>query len=287
MPDEYPRPLDPPSSWDGPLRIGLLGSKIADSLSPRIHELACDHHGIPLEFKLLDHPSTIDPGILLRKLHADGLRGISVTMPFKTRLDEHLNGMSPAAISTGAVNLLVRSESGWVGDNSDPEGFLAPLATRRLQFRSALLAGCGGAARAVAHVLSSMPFVEDVYLRCRRPDQARLLKEEFETEETAWHVLDWIDERDPGAELLINASPIGMAGDPGLPTPAAWLAPGRTAYDLVYRPRLTPWLQAARERNCDIIEGLEMLVGQARPAFRAWTGKQLPADEILKEFGLC
>lgn len=282
MPEEYPRPLDPPANWTGPLRAGLLGSGIEGSLSPVIHGVAASHHGISCDFQLYDHPAGTNLSPLLKRLHDEGLRGLSVTMPFKQQLDQHLVGMSPAAISIGAVNLLVRSEHGWVGDNTDHSGFLAPLARRRLAFERPLLMGCGGAARAAAHVLASMPFVSEVLLLCRNQQAARALKEEFDTPEKPWLLLDPASTIHPRADLLINATPLGMQDGDELPCPADWLDEHSVAYDMVYRPRQTRWLKEAEARGAGVIQGIEMLVEQARPAFKAWTGLELPVSQVME-----
>ncbi len=282
MPEEYPRPLDPPANWTGPLRAGLIGSGIQGSLSPIIHGVACSHHGISCDFQLYDHPADTDPGPLLKRLHDEGLRGLSVTMPFKQKLDLHLAGMSPAAISIGAVNLLVRSEHGWVGDNTDHAGFLAPLARRRLAFERPLLIGCGGAARAAAHVLASMPFVNEVLLLCRNQQAARSLQEEFDTAEKPWILLDPATELNPRADLLINATPLGMQADDEMPCPVDWLGEDCVAYDMVYRPRQPRWLKEAEARGAGVIQGIEMLVEQARPDFKAWTGLELPLAPVME-----
>jgi len=288
MPEYFPRPVSPPDRGGRPLRAGLLGRGIQGSLSPRLHSRAAALCGIPLDFQLFDVEREEQLGPLLQRLHREQWDGLSVTMPWKTRLGAHLLGMSPEAISVGGVNLLVRSESGWVGENSDIDGFLAPLARRRLVFRSALVTGAGGAARAVLHTLASMPFVEEVWVRSRRRQAAQELVDEFGLEPRRWTALGWDEAPHTAPELLVNATPLGMegGGEGGLPCPAEWITPGSTCYDLVYRPRETPFLREARTRGAGSIEGLEMLLAQARRAFESWTGRSFPEDELAAEWGL-
>lgn len=288
MPEYFPRPVTPPIQRERPVRVGLLGRGIQGSLSPRLHTRAAELGGIQLDFQLFDVADETELGPLLRRLHGERWDGLSVTMPWKTRLEAHLLGMSPDAISVGGVNLLLRSEDGWIGENSDIEGFLAPLARRRLAFRSALVTGTGGAARAVLHVLASMPFVEEVAVRGRSREAARRLVGEFGLEPRIWTALGW-DEAPPSPpDLLVNATPLGTEGwvDPGVPVPAEWIQPGATCYDLVYRPRETAFLAEARRRGAATVEGLEMLLAQARRAFEAWTGRPFPGEELAAEWGL-
>lgn len=286
MPDAFPRPVDPPAH--GPVQVGLLGRGIGGSLSPLIHQHAARLVGQELDFSLLDIPSEDELGPALRQAHRAGWRGLSVTMPWKRCLAPHLLGMSPDAISIGSVNLLLRADEGWIGENSDAEGFLRPLATRRLEFSRALLIGAGGAARAAAHVLASMPFVEQVLVRARNHSAACALVDEFSTQRAAWQVLDWRDDLPNRVDLLINATPVGQddVDASSLPCPAHWIHSQACCYELVTHPALTPFLQEAQRRGASWIEGREMLLAQARRAFCAWTGKDFPSEALRSVLGL-
>jgi shikimate dehydrogenase len=287
MPEYFPRPVEP-ERQDGPVFAGLLGRVVSGSLSPFLHRRAAALAGIPLSFELVEVDSREALGPTLGRLHAEGWRGLSVTMPWKTALEPHLLGMSPDAISIGSVNLLLRAEQGWIGENSDAEGFLRPLARRRLAFAQALVTGAGGAARAVLHVLASMPFVEGVAVRARRRGEALRLVEEFATGRGEWTALGWDDAPPAPPDLLVNATPLGSEGPlaEALPCPAEWIRPGATCYDLVYRPRETAFLRAARERGARRVEGLEMLTAQARRAFEAWTGRPFAEADLWRELEL-
>lgn len=282
MPDEYPRPIAPPTTLNGPVRAGLIGHGLSRSLSPALHAEAARRAGLELDFRLVEVDAGTDWPALLARLHADGLRGASVTMPAKREILDHLAGISPDAISCGSVNLLLRADIGWIGHNTDGDGFLGPLAARRLAFESALLTGAGGAARAALQALVSMPFVSLVALRARDRARAEALAEEFRTDGRELRVLDW-DETPPALELVINATPLGMAGaHPGeLACPPEAIAPGATVFDFVYAPSPTPLLRAARQRGAAVIDGREMLVHQARRAFEGWTGRPFPLAELL------
>jgi shikimate dehydrogenase len=282
MPDEYPRPVSPPAAGLSRVTAGLIGRGLERSLSPRLHGEAARRLGLELEFHCVEAGGDEDWPRLLRRLHLEGWRGASVTMPAKRAVLPHLIGLSPDAIACGSVNLLLRSEEGWIGDNTDGEGFVGPLAARRLVFSSALLIGAGGAARAALRAMVSMPFVGQILLRARSRVAAESLAEEFATEGRELRVLDW-DERPGAVELVVNATPLGMAGHEGgaLACPAELLGPGVTVFDFVYTPSPTPLLQAAAARGAALIDGREMLACQARRAFEAWTGRRFPLAELL------
>jgi shikimate dehydrogenase len=286
MPDAFPRPVDPPSK--GPVQVGLLGRDIGGSLSPLIHREAALRTGVDLTFNLLDVATEDELRPALRQAHRDGWQGLSVTMPWKRCLSPYLLGMSPDAISIGSVNLLVRADEGWIGENSDAEGFLRPLAQRRLAFSHVLLLGAGGAARAVAHVLASMPFVEQVWVQARRPEAARELVQEFATERACWEVLPMGQELPCAVDLLVNATPVGQDNvAPGaLPCLASYLHADLHCYELVTHPHETALVREARARGASIIHGGEMLLGQARRAFSAWTGQEFPTLDLRPLLGL-
>jgi shikimate dehydrogenase len=287
MPEYFPRPVDPPARLEGPLCAGLLGRGISGSHSPRLHSRAARLAGLELDFRLVEVAARAELGPALRRLHEAGWRGLSVTMPWKRALEGHLLGMSPDAISIGSVNLLLRAEQGWIGENSDAEGFLQPLARRRLDFRRALVVGAGGAARAALHVLASMPFVEAVCVRARRRGEAQLLVDEFQARGD-WRALGWEDPLPAPVELVVNATPLGSAGmlERDLPCPGEWIRTGATCYELVTTPRRTPFLETAAARGALCIEGLEMLVAQARRAFEGWSGRPFPEAALWRELEL-
>lgn len=286
MPDAFPRPVEAPRS--GAIQVGLLGRGLSGSLSPLIHREAARLAGRELTFHLMDLATPDALGPALRQAHREGWQGLSVTMPWKRNLAPFLLGMSPDAISIGSVNLLVRADEGWIGENSDAEGFVRPLARRRLAFRRVLLLGAGGAARAVAHVLASMPFVEQVVVQARRSEKAQALVEEFATERAQWVALPLGMLPPMPVDLLVNATPVGQddVAPDQLPCLDGILHAGLTCYDLVTHPHETALIQAARARGASLIHGREMLLGQARRAFSAWTGQDFPEEALWPLLGL-
>jgi shikimate dehydrogenase len=177
------------------------------------------------------------------------------------------------ARTIGAVNTLYWRDHKLVGGNTDALGFLAPI--RRRTFASALVLGAGGASRAVLAGLLELG-VRDVFLSNRSPQRARDLAEEFGV-----RAVDWDERTACDAELLVNTTPLGMAGEnkSATPWPAQAFSKGQTAYDLVYNPMRTRFLCEAEAAGCATVDGLSMFIGQAQAQFGLWTGNEFSLDE--------
>jgi shikimate dehydrogenase len=197
------------------------------------------------------------------------------------------------ARAVGAVNLIYWREGLLVGDNTDVAGFLAPLlklqaAGKKLPHR-ALLLGAGGAGRAVLAGLRELGLTE-VWVTARTAAKAEMLARDFDCRLLAW------EDRERaltnlGPALVVNATPLGMAGAfagqnplPALPLCALPNQPDRAdswcIYDIVYNPIQTPLLAAARECGMTCIDGLDFFAAQAKEQFRLWTGAELPDTEV-------
>jgi shikimate dehydrogenase len=209
-------------------------------------------------------------------------------MPFKQKMGPHLVGMSPEAIATGSVNLLLRHDDGWIGENTDQEGFIQALSRRRLPFSRVLLLGNGGVARSIMSALVSMPFVESIQISCRREEAAQELIDAHDDDDRPVSFLPLDGQPDPEMDLLINATPLGMEGHypDSMACPAEWLPQDGACFDLVSMPRETPLLKAAGALDMIAIPGMEMLVFQACRAFEGWTGADFHSDAIMNELGL-
>lgn len=226
---------------------------------------------------------------VLRGLEALDCRGLNVTLPHKQAVARLCRNLSPLAERVGAVNTLVRhSEGGWLGDNTDVAGFLAPLRANgsSWQGRQAVVLGCGGSARAVVAALvelgcgsvgvagRSTANLEALLAPCRRWAP--------QLEAVAWNPQNKaLGSALARADLVVNTTPVGMAlathpegalQNPLTPAELESLRPGSTVYDLIYTPRPTALLQAAQDRGCQCIDGLEMLVQQGAAALRLWSG---------------
>ena len=254
---------------------GLVGSPIGHSVSPAMHNAAFAALRLNGVYLPLPAKSADD---FVRFGKAIGIKGASVTVPFKVSLFEHVDEVYAVARRIGAINTICVEDRRWIGGNTDASGFLSTL--RGLvpieQLRVSVL-GAGGSARAVAAALASSGGAVRIHAR----DQS---KAEEVAALTSAGVGPWPPERGSW-DLLINCTPIGM--HPRVdqtPLPASELT-GRYVYDLVYNPPMTRLLREAEVRGCHIIGGLEMLVAQAHEQFQSWTGSRPPTG-VMREAAL-
>ena len=269
-----------------PPSAGVIGWPIAHSKSPLIHRfwlgklgLDGDYGRFPVEAARL--------GDAVRALPALGMRGVNVTAPHKAAVMAHLDRIDPQAERIGAVNTVVVEDGRLVGYNSDAPGFLEPLRpllARSWLFRMARIVGTGGAARAVAQALHDAGFT--IVVVGRDLDRARALRAGFAPDDDLIASLDsfrrpsdfdWTD-RSGTLDLVVNATTLGMTGQPALDIDFSHVPPGSIVYDIVYSPLETALLAEARARGHATIDGLAMLIGQAVTAFEKFFGAAPPRE---------
>jgi 3-dehydroquinate dehydratase/shikimate dehydrogenase len=259
---------------------GVLGTHVAESLSPYLHNAAfadrdVDALYVPLQVEALEP--------FLRALPAFDLAGFSVTRPFKTAILPHLHEVEESAAAMGSANTVWVHDGLLRGSSSDGLGVLGPLRRRvDVKGRRVLLLGAGGAARAAARALTQRGAA--VTLLARRAEQAA------EAAAAASRGLGSACGHGALSELqaqewdvLVHATPVGSleAPDETL-VPAAWHRPGSVVFDMVYAPLETRLLRDARAAGCVTIDGLEMLVAQAAPQFETWTGLEAPVEVMRR-----
>lgn len=255
---------------DGAVYV-LLGTPIAHSLSPAMHNAGFAALGLNAAYVPVDVPGIAD---FRAFAHAMGVQGASVTIPFKRQAYDLADDLTGIARAAGAVNTLALRERRWVGANTDAHGFLEPLRRRipALSGLRAVVLGAGGAARAVVLALNGLGV--RLALAARRTDAATALAAEMGVEVAPWPP-------PPGSwDLLVNATPAGSAAQPGMPVDVR--LDGRVVYDLVYDPQRTPLLERAEAAGLTTIGGLEMLVAQAEAQFALWTGQRPPVGLFLE-----
>jgi shikimate dehydrogenase len=270
--------------------VTLLGHPVEHSLSPLIHNTAFQAQGVNAVYVATPvRPGDLAEGIA--GLKALQFWGANVTVPHKEEVRALLDDVSERAAAVGAVNTIVCEDDGLRGDNTDVDGFLTPLvdtAGETLQDAPMLIFGAGGAARAVVYGLLARYAPAQLTLVARRPEQAETLAADFAAYDTqdALRVTTFEDAGDAVREsrLLVNATPLGMAPDTdGTPWPDADdFTPDHVAYDLVYNPEETRFLQDAAAQGATILGGLDMLVGQAAAAYEQWTGQDMPTDAVYE-----
>jgi shikimate dehydrogenase len=251
--------------------FGIIGYPLGHSLSPLIHNRAFADLGVDARYEAWP----VEPGGLaafMASVRERPIAGLSVTIPHKTAVMAYLDGVSETAARAGAVNTVYWREGELLGENTDVPGFLAPLRGLPRVPGSALVLGAGGVARAVLAGLAELG-VARVAVTNRNPDKAAVLAREFSVATTPWDDRGGVE-----AELIVNATPLGMsgAGAGETPFPAERLRPETIAYDLIYNPAQTRFLREAAQAGCRAIPGLPMFIEQAAGQFKLWTGKDLP-----------
>lgn len=273
----------------------VIGDPIAQSKSPIIHRFWLGLLGLPEEYRACHVRSDGLADYLAARRSDPDWRGCNVTMPHKQTVLSLLDRLDPSAERIGAVNTVVPDGAGrLIGHNTDGAGFLEPLRPflrRQHLFRMARILGTGGAARAIVAALAGEDFT--LVLAGRDPDKARVLLEELAPGEHHVAPLDHFadptdfafDDRQGCLDLIVNATSLGMTGQPPLAFDLSHAPPGSIVYDIVTAPVETPLLAAARARDFRIIDGLEMLVGQAAAAFRLFFGVEAPrgSDSALRK----
>lgn len=284
MPIGYGLSMTKTSTHSAFLLAGVLGWPVHHSLSPALHGHWLARHGIAGAYLPLAAPPE-RLSVAVAGLGALGFVGANVTVPHKEAVVSACARLTPTAQRLGAVNtLMVQPDGGLVGDNTDLYGFTQHLRQAApgldLRGRSVTVLGAGGAARAIIAGLADLGAAE-IRVANRTAEKVHRLSADLNLDLLA---VDWAERSDALADcvLLVNSTALGMSGQPSLDLSLAALPSGAVVYDIVYAPLETPLLAAARERALLGIDGLGMLLHQARPGFAAWFGVQPQVDEALR-----
>ncbi|HEX4692113.1 MAG TPA: shikimate dehydrogenase [Solirubrobacteraceae bacterium] len=265
------------------IRLGVCGWPVAHSRSPQMHEAALRACGLR-DWHYLRLP--LPPELFaetVAALPATGFRGVNVTIPHKEAALALADEASEAALAIGAANTLTFEDGRILAENTDAPGFLDALpGDRDLRGARALVLGAGGSARAVVWALRQAGAAE-VLIWNRTPGRAEALAAELGARAVAAsEVLE-------APELVVNCTSVGLAGElapfKALPLQADDLGAGSLVVDLVYRDGGTRFLEAARTRGADVVDGLEILVAQGAASFERWTGMVAPRTVMREAAG--
>jgi shikimate dehydrogenase len=261
----------------------IFGKPVRHSMSPIIHNTAFHLLGMNAVY-LAFEPLSIREGIsAMRSL---GIRGASVTIPFKVDALSYIDAVDPLAAKIGAANTLHYENGRITGYNTDGFGAVQSLKESGVTVRNArvLVIGNGGSARAIAFTMldcgaevvitgRNRERISDLAkdLSAHYPSVSRILIQE----------LDRAFMKD--VNIIINTTPVGMEPDRGaIPIDPELIDKGHTVFDIIYAPAMTRLLAASQAQGCKIIGGIEMLINQGIRQFEIWTGSHPPRDEIIK-----
>ena len=256
-------------------QFGIIGHPLGHTLSPLVHNWGFSRFDLDARYRPWPTLPEDLPAFMAR-FRETPIEGLSVTIPHKTAVMAYVDEITDLGRSVGAVNTLYWRDGRLWADNTDVEGFSRPLLVRGIAPKKALVLGAGGAARAVVAGLVGLG-VPEVGVTGRSLDKVQALATEFGVA-----TVPWDDRGGYGADLLANATPMGMAGrfEGVSPFPAEALTTGTVVYDLVYNPHDTRLVLDGVAAGACVVPGIEMFLYQAVEQFRLWTGLTLPDDEL-------
>lgn len=273
------------------LLLGLIGAGIQRSLSPALHEEEGRHHGLRVHYQLIDLEAA-GVGIemlpeLMRAVRVIGFAGLNVTYPCKQSVIALLDALSEEARAIGAVNTVVREGGRLVGHNTDGSGWSWGFkrALPGADLSRVVLLGAGGAGSACADAVLRLGAGQLAIVdqdASRAAELAARLNLDFPGNRAT--AVQEIATAIDGATGLIQATPVGMAGRPGMPLAEELLRPSLWVSEVVYVPLETPLLKAARRIGCATADGGHMNVGQAVRGFKLFTGCDADAARMEAHF---
>lgn len=260
---------------------GVVGDPVAHSLSPRLmgHWIA----GLGLDAAYL--PFAVAPAGFEAFVHGlahSQAAGLNVTLPHKEAALALADRASPAATAIGAANLLTFGADGITADNTDARGFLAALEPAGIPYAqsTALVLGAGGASRALVHALVASG-ISRLILTNRTRARAEALAGALAPKA---RIVEWADRNDAlsEADLVVNATALGLKGQSELDMDWIRARPGAVVFDSVYTPLMTGFLRGASRAGLTVVDGLDMLIGQAVPSFQAFFGVPAPSGPPVR-----
>lgn len=253
---------------------GVAGNPIRSSLSPIMMNTAFRRETVNAVYLALQTAKVSD---LLKLVQEIPIQGLSITMPHKQEIMAHLEKTDPLSAKIGACNTVLRAQDGKLyGFNTDVAGIVGPLEKRMsLRGAKALVLGAGGAARAAVFGLRDKG--ADVLILNRTAETAQKLAKQSGSKTIKKEAIAKTE-----FDVIINATPIGMAGQKAVPMLEGKDLNTKLVFDLVYNPLETPLIRMARQQGIPFITGVEMFVQQGARQFEIWTGKPAPEEEMLR-----
>ncbi len=271
---------------NAPYLAGVIGHPISHSKSPKLHNYWLTKHKIngfyvPFSVTTEKLKSSIEGLIDL------GFKGVNVTIPHKTNVLTYADSVTDRASLIGAANTLYFSKSGKIhADNTDGYGFIQNIMDEIPDFdfydKRAIIYGAGGSSRAIASALISNG-IKEIGISNRTRSKAQIISENLGAKVS---VVDWRNAPEMVGEvdIIINATSMGMVGQPDFSQPISRAKKTTLVVDIVYNPLVTDLLKEAKELNLKTVGGIGMLINQAVPGFEHWFQKTPVIDDHIRKF---
>jgi len=261
----------------------IIGDPVDHSLSPAMHNAAFKALNLNctyIAFRVAENE--LEAGI--QSLRKTNIAGFNVTMPHKVAVMKFLDELDETCLKINAVNTVNNENGKFKGYNTDMDGFIQPLKRRKINLagKTTLLMGAGGAARAVLTALAD-EHVGKVIIANRNMARARDVADHAKNLNLNCELigLDDAPKHASKADLIVNATPMGMAREPSIIKPSD-IRKDSIVYDLVYRPMETGLIQSAKEADAIVVYGYEMLIEQGAKSFEIWKKMEAPRDDMKK-----
>ncbi len=265
-----------------PVRLAVLGDPLAYTLSPVLHRAGCAALGVACESRALRTPPEA-LGERLQALAAEGCLGCNLTHPLKEHALDHVAKASVAAERARSVNTIVFRAEGWWGETTDGAGFVDLLRElrREPERQRVLLLGAGGAARSLALALQWAGCRSVRVSSRRKPQGAYAWGEGLDEQFMGWRSPEEEDAL-ASSTVIVNGTPLS---DEEGPAPLERVARDALVVDLTYGPAPTPWVARARAMGLEAVDGLGLLVHQARRSLSLWLGREVPVEPLAAAVG--
>ena len=265
---------------------GVIGNPISHSKSPKLHNYWLSKYKIN-GFYIPFSVTTENLETSIKSLMALGFSGVNVTIPHKTNVLSFADSITDRASLIGAANTLYFSKSGKIhADNTDGYGFIQNIIDEIPDYdfydKTALIYGAGGSARAIASALLSNG-VKEVGITNRTRSKAQIISENLGAKVS---VVDWRSAPDTitKVDIIINATSMGMVGQPDFSQPISRAKKTALVVDIVYNPLVTELIKEAKKLKLKTVGGIGMLINQAVPGFEHWFQKKPQIDEEIRRF---
>ena len=265
---------------------GVIGNPIAHSKSPKLHNYWLSKYkinGFYIPFSVTNDKLETS----IKSLIELGFSGVNITIPHKTSVLSFADTITDRAALIGAANTLYFSKSGKIhADNTDGYGFIQNIVDEIPDYdfydKTALIYGAGGSARAIASALLSNG-VKEVGITNRTRSKAQIISENLGAKVS---VVDWRAAPDTitKVDIIINATSMGMVGQPDFSQPISRAKKTALVVDIVYNPLITGLIKEAKKLKLKTVGGIGMLINQAVPGFEHWFQKKPQVDEEIRRF---